>query len=426
MAYKSNQEHSSYMDGVKVKISERYKPPPKITLPMAYSQRIEVNKQIRDNIPIYNFSLERTVKEKMKEWKEAREKMIMEQKERIERIKEAKEKEKNIEIELRKKKTDEEDKMEKGITTKSENDFSNNYNNLRDSSMLKPTQANANILTPTPLGNLTLGSYTCKTVDKSPFNISDFDPDTSSPFDNMALKTINDMAELALVLQNEEKIIPTSSLYSYNNPAVYTQTYPNNTQSYLYQPSTSSNAYNFPNSTNNTYQTTTITTPSNGLLKYYDHLNPNFGHPINYGKMVDNNIKINNTVQLNSTVPDIMKALQTEIDNKYLNLNNVTSINKSSQLVDSLLQNEAKVEDETFKNMPGDLQKMAKEINSMGFPLDRVIRVCKIIGDDHKKIVEHLLALSDLLDLGFPEQDVSKALLECNNDRDKALDRLIL
>ena len=42
------------------------------------------------------------------------------------------------------------------------------------------------------------------------------------------------------------------------------------------------------------------------------------------------------------------------------------------------------------------------------------------------QIVEHLLVLSELLDLGFPEDKVSSALVKCNNDRDKALDILIL
>lgn len=41
------------------------------------------------------------------------------------------------------------------------------------------------------------------------------------------------------------------------------------------------------------------------------------------------------------------------------------------------------------------------------------------------QIVEHLLAMSDLLDLGFNEKDISNALFECDNDRDKALDKLI-
>lgn len=33
--------------------------------------------------------------------------------------------------------------------------------------------------------------------------------------------------------------------------------------------------------------------------------------------------------------------------------------------------------------------------------------------------------MSELLDLGFEEKKVSSALVQCNNDRDKALDVLI-
>ena len=57
-----------------------------------------------------------------------------------------------------------------------------------------PTQP---ILTPVPL------SHTVPVVQAphAAFNISDFEADTSSPFDNMELKTINDMEELASVLQ---------------------------------------------------------------------------------------------------------------------------------------------------------------------------------------------------------------------------------
>lgn len=49
----------------------------------------------------------------------------------------------------------------------------------------------------------------------------------------------------------------------------------------------------------------------------------------------------------------------------------------------------------------------------------------KIVIHFFLQIIEHLLAMSDLLDLGFHEKDVSVALLECDNDRDKALDKLI-
>lgn len=54
------------------------------------------------------------------------------------------------------------------------------------------------ILTPVPIHASTLSQST--NYSRS-FNISEFEQDTSSPFDNMELKTINDLEELAHVLQ---------------------------------------------------------------------------------------------------------------------------------------------------------------------------------------------------------------------------------
>lgn len=55
------------------------------------------------------------------------------------------------------------------------------------------------ILTPVPI---TVSSVdTCSSKVSDNFNFSDFEADTSSPFDNMELKTINEMEELAHVLQ---------------------------------------------------------------------------------------------------------------------------------------------------------------------------------------------------------------------------------
>jgi hypothetical protein len=55
------------------------------------------------------------------------------------------------------------------------------------------------MLTPVPITRASMGACTSKASDS--FNISDFEADTSSPFDNMELKTINEMEELAHVLQ---------------------------------------------------------------------------------------------------------------------------------------------------------------------------------------------------------------------------------
>lgn len=55
------------------------------------------------------------------------------------------------------------------------------------------------ILTPVPITHSCTDTHSSKT--SNAFNISDFEADTSSPFDNMELKTINEMEELAHVLQ---------------------------------------------------------------------------------------------------------------------------------------------------------------------------------------------------------------------------------
>lgn len=93
-------------------------------------------------------------------------------------------------------------------------------------------------------------------------------------------------------------------------------------------------------------------------------------------------------------------------------------------------------------------QNLVKRIGSMGFPLERVAAVLLRIGNDDKKvsqsvqfsnvideficadiyqqIVEHLIPLSELLDLGFEEKKISEALVKFDNNKHKALDYLIL
>uniref|UniRef100_A0A182S6X1 UBA domain-containing protein n=1 Tax=Anopheles maculatus TaxID=74869 RepID=A0A182S6X1_9DIPT len=70
-------------------------------------------------------------------------------------------------------------------------------------------------------------------------------------------------------------------------------------------------------------------------------------------------------------------------------------------------------------------QNIVKRISGMGFPLERVVWVLKRIGSDDKKIVEHLIPLSELLDLGFEGEKISDALLKFDNNKHKALDYLI-
>lgn len=71
----------SYMEGVPVKISEKYKPPPKISLPQSIVQRLQ-SSDVLDQTN-YDFSLERNVLVKIAEWKSVRSR---EQRDRRERI----------------------------------------------------------------------------------------------------------------------------------------------------------------------------------------------------------------------------------------------------------------------------------------------------------------------------------------------------
>ncbi|XP_068081418.1 ubiquitin-associated protein 1 isoform X3 [Anabrus simplex] len=111
-----------------------------------------------------------------------------------------------------------------------------------------------------------------------------------------------------------------------------------------------------------------------------------------------------------------------------------------------------------FHKLSPEGQQLTRHISEMGFALPRVARACVALHEDGKKVVEFLLqvqsleetwpgdqaenalllnecdypravkyleALTQLLDLGFPEDKVSQALVMFNNDRDKALDHII-
>lgn len=78
------------MDGVCVKISEKYKPPPRINLAITYSQRISLNRQIQDVLAFAprDFSVDTNVLGRMGELKDARRLMCEEKRARAERIRE--------------------------------------------------------------------------------------------------------------------------------------------------------------------------------------------------------------------------------------------------------------------------------------------------------------------------------------------------
>lgn len=83
------------------------------------------------------------------------------------------------------------------------NEFrTSNYLDLDKLTLLEPAQSqNTQVLQPIPAQQTILKISSFDNMLTKNINISDFESDTSSPFDNMELKTINDLEELASVLK---------------------------------------------------------------------------------------------------------------------------------------------------------------------------------------------------------------------------------
>ncbi|RLU23246.1 hypothetical protein DMN91_003449 [Ooceraea biroi] len=132
----------------------------------------------------------------------------------------------------------------------------------------------------------------------------------------------------------------------------------------------------------------------------------------------------------------------------------------ATQHDDSASSNHARLSADLLAGLTEDDLKLVAQLNDMGFPVGRAARIVLELGRIHEKnIVEYLLAvqsleetgipsdyaekaltltqhdqhkaqiyyenLCTLKDLGFPEDEASAALVKCNFDRDKALDLLI-
>lgn len=362
---------ASYMDGITVKISEQYKPPPRINLPISYAQRLSLNKQFEDNAPSYSFELEKRVKEQLEELKKIKNATAENRKLRSERIqeelkerKEAALKEKEV---AEKKKKEVVEKLSPVFVSQESSPSCSNNNGI-----LQPVQVKSEILKPIPLntnGNQVVGNA----EDRSPFNISDFEADTSSPFDNMELKTLNDMEELAQVLRSETAVTTTNNMPTYP-PATYsslpTHSYYNsflNTENSagIAQQTTNSFVPNYAqpilfNGTTDYYSTATETTP----YTTYNRQNSNIYNP-------------NFPTSTQKTVPDILKALETK-----LSISNGQSSGNSKRTTED--------PDDPFPSLPKHLQDLAVTISTMGFPRGRVARACQLYGDDQKKVLYYL------------------------------------
>lgn len=571
-----------YMDGVPVKISERFKPPPKIALPQSVQNRLTQaeNCALRATIG-YDFQLEETVLKRITEWRALKEKERYERDERVrlreqERARLADEDQKRKLNQISYPNTDDLSSASEGENEPSEENDESSPSGSSEEQVLRnqtpvvvspetvqyshmnkfdailmptvlPDVATAVLSTPdksidsgTPLNfsipkNTNLLNNNSNAYNK--INYSDFENDTSSPFDNMELKTINDLDILAQVYnlnisnsgavrspedfnktnskplenqdptvkhqaigtsldqsttpsttqqttgyqqtsqypqavyqQNPQQQVQTSDYYKAYNSYQYNYgqyaassaagyadnqflsqynsaagtSYQSSLQS-QYQPfsqglgSNTCNYYPYRNSGNS------AATPANAYFYsnvYGDQtqLIPGYNYSvqssstftetpsIGYGSVAATDVEVSSMRSKSKSVPDIVRQLDEEVKDsaQRRTRNNSQSVAEKERVTDKSMAKPISIQDCTLYNRLSQAdQNLVKRIGSMGFPLERVAAVLKRIGSDDKKIVEHLIPLSELLDLGFEEEKISDALVKFDNNKHKALDYLI-
>lgn len=597
-----SQSPPNYMDGVPVKISERFKPPPKITLPQSVINRlaqVESGGTLRGATASYDFELEATVLKRLTEWRAAKEKERYDREERLrlkekERARLADEEQKRKLNQISYPNTDDLSSASEGEDDGSEEE-ENDESSPSGSSEERIQQTHTpsvvssgagqlshmnkfdTILMPTVLPDVATSAIvsTEKVIDSSSplnfsipkntnllnnnnsiynkINYSDFENDTSSPFDNMELKTINDLDILAQVYnldisnsgserspnENDAKVNGSPGKSHIKNqvnevsaeqPATVTAQQPlgyqphpqyplpayppgsgQESQANEYYKSYNSYHYNYaqfaPSSTSSNapyvspdsqflsqYQSTAGTSyqqpppvqsqyqPFNqglvGSYNYYPYTSSSsgaaatqptyasayfynggsnaYGHQptpsYNYSAQTNTPVTVAETPAVGESsnafnaaedgsstsasmrsksrsVPDIVRQLDEEVKDSAQrrtrnNSQSVADTNHKDE--DKSMAKSGPTQDYTLYNRlsPTD-QNLVKRITSMGFPLERVAAVLTRIGNDDKKIVEHLIPLSELLDLGFEEEKISEALVKFDNNKHKALDYLI-
>lgn len=215
--------HSNQMNGVPVKISEKYKPPKKLALNQALAQRLANSEATVQILAVtHDFDSERSVLSKIADWQQMRHQANVDRHERIRLRQEERQKQ----LEQRQK------QLLTAVSYPSAEDFSSDEDTTGGDDATAVNKLNGINVTATAsvpinaapkvniqhqqipfspptnydkiLEPMVMGSHQKhtrnKSIGKSPkINYSDFE-DESSPFDNVELKTINDWDILAQVI----------------------------------------------------------------------------------------------------------------------------------------------------------------------------------------------------------------------------------
>lgn len=397
MAHTSRGQYSppSYLDGIPVKISEKYKPPKRISLALSYSQIMALNKLVQEPLPTYDFSLEESVKIRVNEWRKVRSTLAEERKQRLQIINQERQS-KNWSSSENAEPTE----VLRANQSNSDSDTaSSDLSTNKDSTPELPQKSGpyysteSGVLIPMMFpSQQTNDPIPVYQIEKG-FNFSEFESDTSSPFDNMELKTINDLEELAEVLKrnsdkNSPPVVHNTTLKDTSNLTNVIENNYINSSTVHCSENIYDNAYNII-----TNSSSKDTVHVNGF--YFNHT------PFSSSKPAyDSHVDLQTTQARDSnvrTVTEIMKSLEEELANNHVS--EVTTVVEAAAAArkppEGLSAN--RPVDNSLDNPFGTLNTEQRDttvaISKMGFPLPRVARACVVFEGNQKKIVEHLLAM---------------------------------
>lgn len=474
----------NYTDGVPIKISERYKPPPLVHLPTKIIQHLARTRApgaFDDVSDDYNFDLERKIISKTSEWINWRAKERDERQERLRQRELARVK--RLEDEQKQKlnqvsypsaddisSCDDDEEVTKEAPTSSQppNIPEKPFSPTDFNTILMPTQALQN-----PKVHRRYASNSSNKID-----FSFFESD-SSPFDHLEMKSMNEMEVLAQVLGSSK--IDTNNLErnssSESEPSEHGKNNNNESEatpleipqpSFTHQNHQQPFSQNFAqqaygnsgyyggamnqNYTTYGYQAGTATPPNFSPMNQF--LYPqNYAVKYNYNHYqaltTNNNTIVNGTHEnvepVKHKAPSIFQELNDELNNSERRRIRNNSQNSHLEATQEskfftaandrkealliffflVLEQVASPVEDDFSQLSSKTQILAAQITQMGFQRDLVARAVLRIGGDDKKIVEHLIPLSELLQMGFEEAVVSEALIKFDNNKDAALDYLI-
>lgn len=462
------------MDDVPVKIVERYKPPPLVyQLPQTIANRLTQYSHKyyeKEQAYQYDFQLERSVVSKCQHWRQMRHqqqqaRQVRQEQRKRERQRELEAKQKemlgaveypNAEDLSSDSDDDEEKEKTKTISPKTVDKTSisaaESHEQQQQTQQPEPKSINScnfnNILQPTILSGTAAATAPVVTNHKrnSSLNYADFEYNMfSTPFDNIELKTINDLDILAQVLhqtqmsqkppakeeQEEEQLSPQSNEREQEQPEqLKKQQVPVEMElavTTLAETKAALDSVNFQVHCDDAQDIPAMYPVANPTLyntpqqQFYPHMVYNqhyypqpqqlfhnhnylqhgyangYGTPTHLPQIPTNNISsllnAQHPDEKSKSVPDILRELKTELQQAEKRRTRLHSHNENEQQQQKLPLTLPQQESQPlfgnaniFQELAVPAQNLAQRISSMGFPLERVAKVVSLCGVDDKKV----------------------------------------